>query len=103
VWVRLKDRRERVHLSGYRVIPYAPFREVSLQEQPEYRLQGTCTGYYITLDEGGKDEMNARFDDMAAYQDKAAYYKSGVMWCYDMNVAVGESQGKVSKDGVSQG
>jgi hypothetical protein len=93
VWVRLKDERRRVDVVDYCV--YAP---VLTRDEMYVLLGALASGGNVELDCGRENEMNARFDEMAAYQDKSAYFKSGVMWCYDMNTPVGEAQGKVSKE-----
>jgi hypothetical protein len=103
VWVRLKGERNRMSLVRYYIrkrIDYDYKTHSTLVTS--FQLVGTlASGADAVLDEGTEDEMNARFDDMAAYQDASARYRSGWAWCYDMNKAVDAKE--VKEDGVSQG
>ena len=93
MWVRLKGERVRVDMESY----------VVKEESYSGALVGrSYAGKALILDTGALAEMNARFDDMAAYQDKAAHYRSGAMWCYDMNWKVGEKAVTDSERGANQ-
>lgn len=104
VWVRRKGLRDRLLINRYYVRAEKEWDAEAGEylRTDKYQLIGvTVNDSTVALDEGTEDAMNARWDEMATYQDRAAFYKSGVMWCYDMNVAVGEPQRKVSGGGVS--